>query len=276
MHCRLQSDNEGEAYIAVRESSTNHQGSSASSEVAFVVFAQGIIVLVSFLRSLGYFCYKPVGLPFGLSEVVDIGKLGKPNPQVVFDVGANVGSVASRYAAAWPDALIHAFEPIPSNFHILEAVSRRNPRIVAIPRAVGRKSGIVAVKVRGIETHTLIDAINAEDASADRITVQVTTIEEYCGEREINRINLLKTDTEGFDLEVLKGAEGLLRNGRVDLILSEIEFRKRPTGPHTNFFALHSYLVPFGYNLATIYTEAMDADGFFYGSALFVGSTRRG
>ena len=43
--------------------------------------------------------------------------------------------------------------------------------------------------------------------------VDVTTIDLFCAEHRIERINLLKIDTEGHDLDVIRGASNMLRRG---------------------------------------------------------------
>src|SRR5664280_2711392 len=45
--------------------------------------------------------------------------------------------------------------------------------------------------------------------------VKARSIDSYCQEAQIDHIDLLKLDTEGFELNVLKGACGLLRAGRI-------------------------------------------------------------
>ena len=54
--------------------------------------------------------------------------------------------------------------------------------------------------------------------------VDVTTIDDYCREKNISHINLLKSDTQGFELEVLKGAIGMLKQNKVEFIFLEINF----------------------------------------------------
>ncbi|GAB4073253.1 hypothetical protein GCM10028812_53370 [Ancylobacter sonchi] len=38
------------------------------------------------------------------------------DPTRIFDVGANSGQSASSYAIAFPEALIHSFEPVPETY----------------------------------------------------------------------------------------------------------------------------------------------------------------
>ena len=52
--------------------------------------------------------------------------------------------------------------------------------------------------------------------------VEVITIDDYCIEKNISKINLLKIDTQGSEAEVLRGAKKTLNNQLIDII--ELEY----------------------------------------------------
>jgi FkbM family methyltransferase len=52
--------------------------------------------------------------------------------------------------------------------------------------------------------------------------IEVSTVDRYCSQYEIPFIDLLKSDTQGFDLEVIKGAQGLLNTRKIRLIYLEL------------------------------------------------------
>jgi FkbM family methyltransferase len=79
----------------------------------------------------------------------------------------------------------------------------------------------------------------------------VITLDSYCHDNHIDRINLLKIDTQGFENEVLGGAKALLENGKVGVILTEITFDD-VYGSGNSFFQLESFVVPFDYKLYDI------------------------
>ena len=62
-----------------------------------------------------------------------------------------------------------------------------------------------------------------EDARRADTTIEVerTTLTDFCRQRGIGHVNLVKSDTEGHDLSVLRGARELLAAGRVDLLQFE-------------------------------------------------------
>ena len=80
----------------------------------------------------------------------------------------------------------------------------------------------------------------------DRPTINVSTVDAYCSEHGIQIVDLLKSDTQGFELEVLKGGKHMLNERRVRLIYLEIIFSKMYENlPRLdeiyNFLADHSF-----------------------------------
>jgi hypothetical protein len=59
-----------------------------------------------------------------------------------------------------------------------------------------------------------------------RVEVDVVTIDEYCEQHGITHIDVLKSDTQGFDLEVVRGADSMLSESRVHLVFCEINFNE--------------------------------------------------
>jgi hypothetical protein len=54
-----------------------------------------------------------------------------------------------------------------------------------------------------------------------KIYVDTSTVDIYCEKFNINKINFLKIDTEGAELDVLKGSENMLKNNKIDHIQFE-------------------------------------------------------
>jgi hypothetical protein len=105
------------------------------------------------------------------------------------------------------------------------------------------------------------------------VFVDVSTLDRYVREHE--HIDFLKTDTEGHDLDVLRGAEGLLRSGRIDTIVSEFGMEDADI-EHTPLLELIAYLKPFGYHVVWFYEpdirpagKGVSAHHIDYGNVLF-------
>lgn len=59
------------------------------------------------------------------------------------------------------------------------------------------------------------------------ISVQTQTLDNFCLEKKINNIDVLKIDTEGNELNVLKGAKKLLEQNKINIIYTEISESKK-------------------------------------------------
>jgi hypothetical protein len=102
-----------------------------------------------------------------------------------------------------------------------------------------------------------------------RRLVSVGTVDSYCRERGIEQIEILKTDTEGFDLEVLRGAERLLQKRAVELIFIEISLTDMNKG-QASLDEIYRFVTDRGFAVVSFYTLAYDSDRARYTNALFI------
>jgi FkbM family methyltransferase len=145
---------------------------------------------------------------------------------IVFDVGAYCGDYGAMVRRYSPSAAIYAFEPHPQSFTVLDARAMRH-RIVALNLACAERSGVA-------ELFDLAEADGSRIASLDRavfdqhyhqscrpLPVMTTTIDRFAEEHGIDRIDLLKIDTEGTELAVLRGARRMIRTGSIAAVQFE-------------------------------------------------------
>jgi FkbM family methyltransferase len=139
----------------------------------------------------------------------------------VFDVGANVGRWALAAHEMCPSATIHAFELVPQIFDLLQQNTAAVPSIVANNVGLADSEGPVAVKF----FHEDPELSSLIDVPYDRVSVWVpsstVTGDAYCERHGIDRVNLLKIDTEGSELLVLRGLGGVLSRSGIDVIQFE-------------------------------------------------------
>ena len=145
-----------------------------------------------------------------------------PRDAVVFDVGANVGFYSLAAAQAAPDGVVHAFEPLPDTCEDFRLNLRRNSwakNIRLIPAAVGEQSGTVHLTTEFHSSNYVTSAQSTEATTA----VPCITLDDYAAQADLTRLDFIKIDVEGGELEVLRGASGTLRRFRPLLMVEIVE-----------------------------------------------------
>jgi FkbM family methyltransferase len=146
-----------------------------------------------------------------------------PRAEVIFDVGANIGKWTELVLSINPRAQIHAFEPGTDAFARLSE-RKFPPTVHRNPVALGAQEEDRAYYVfgdsRGTNSLYQREGLTTRSvASADK--VHVTTLDAYCRDRGVARIDFLKIDVEGHELAVLEGARGMLAAGNIDYVQFE-------------------------------------------------------
>lgn len=90
--------------------------------------------------------------------------------------------------------------------------------------------------------------------------INVDTVDLFCEQQGVDSIDLLKIDAEGFDLNVLRGAERSLRGGKIGFVLIEVGFT-RTSEKHVSFSAIEGFLTDFGFELIGFYEQTPEWSG---------------
>jgi len=124
------------------------------------------------------------------------------------DIFLDVGSHAGLYPLLVSKKIgengkIVCFEPNPINLALLRLNIKLNglTNIIVIPKAVADSSSKITLFYSDSET-----ALTSAFGKGKRIEVETTTIDHIVSEFGFSSIKIIKVDTEGMDLKVLKGA----------------------------------------------------------------------
>lgn len=128
----------------------------------------------------------------------------------VFDIGANIG--ATVIAAAQAAGRVFAFEPQASTFSCLKKTVEANrlSNVSIFDLALGANEGeaIFFTNLNSGSASHLVTSDTLDRRSETK--VRMTTLDRFVAEHEIARIDLIKIDVEGFEIDVLEGAKRTL------------------------------------------------------------------
>jgi FkbM family methyltransferase len=153
------------------------------------------------------------------------------DPLVVLDVGANVGdwskALVERCTRARRKLTLHAFEPSASTFETL----RRNAASWGGEAKVGLHRLALSNQAGSAVFHSVGDnkgrnsLYEIPGESRTEGSVELKTLDAFAAEQGLDRIDLVKVDTEGHDLFVIQGAGKLLEEGRIRALQFEYTWR---------------------------------------------------
>lgn len=176
-------------------------------------------------------------------------------PEVIFDVGANVGVTALAFSAGFPDATVYAFEPVAATFQVLSEKVATNGKIRPFNLALGRRPRSAKMRIASLSVSNRM--AGWRDLFKPTETVKMTSGDAFCAEHQIDRVGFLKIDAEGHDLEVLRGFATMLRERRIDLVEAEVGMNPE-NRRHVPFEAVKRHLERFGYRLFLIHDQQRD------------------
>lgn len=208
-------------------------------------------------------------MPFGHDWCVDIAHFvrnsGRSEVNTCFDVGANLGQTAERLVRAFPEADTYSFEPVPATFEQMKQNVARWRRVQPFNLGISDKVAQCSMRLADASGRNRIDL----DSQEGGVTVQLNTLDCFCEEQRIDRVNLLKIDVEGHEMQVLRGADRLFSQRRIDFVVCECDFVARPDEPHGDFYELVPFLETRGFRIASFYTGGVDDQGWRWGDVLF-------
>jgi FkbM family methyltransferase len=187
---------------------------------------------------------------------------GRP-VETIFDVGAFDGSSAARYRELFPAARVYAFEPSETSYtRLADRAERSGGMIVPVRAAVGAEAGTADLHINeSAKTNSLLPTDPAaarlfdsgEMRPVGQASVPVVTLDGFCDERRIERIDLLKMDIQGFELQALRGARRLLERRAIRLIYAEVLFARLYSG-QAFYHDIAAHLAGMGYELYGLYS----------------------
>jgi FkbM family methyltransferase len=228
-------------------------------------------VLKRGLLYMGYRIHR-VSDELGQDPFRDMQKLvASPYRPVIFDVGANVGQSIDLFRGRFEEPVIHAFEPGADTFLELRKHAAGTPDLYLNNFALGSRPGVsdFLENTCSVMSSFLEPGQDCWGNIRSRRAVEVKTIDDYCQHNDISHIEILKSDTQGFDLEVIRGAENRLAQSFIHLIFLEITFsdmyKRLP-----RLDEIYAFLIDRGFFLVSFYKFEYQNNRAGWTDALFI------
>lgn len=190
------------------------------------------------------------------------------------DVGANVGQSAAKFMRLFPNSRIYSLEPALDVFKKLSSNVESNKAVTPLNYAASNEDASVKLYHSEISAASSLESPWRGTGTWELVSTR--RLDTLCRELDIKKLNILKIDTEGHDLIVLRGAEGMLAGRAVDIIIVECGFKANDLC-HSNFYEVASYLKRFDFNLSgfteTYNCEWNDSFVLLYCNAIFARSS---
>jgi len=172
------------------------------------------------------YCYKNYFLPInhfeasvffdkhGLTLVDNIEYLKDKD---IIDAGAYIGDSILIFAPLTKQK-VYSFEAVKENYDLMLKTIEINGIKNAVPEklALGSRKGTITINYSGssssVTEHLVAKTLYKEE-------VRVITLDEYVDEHKL-KVGLIKVDIEGFEQELLKGAEKTIKEQKPILLLS--------------------------------------------------------
>jgi FkbM family methyltransferase len=207
----------------------------------------------------------------GVDAFDDMRRLSARTDPVIFDVGANVGQSVELFRNYFARPVIHSFEPGTAAFEELTRATAGVPDLHRNNFGLASQAGS-----RTFIENELTNMSSLLEPGSDcwggikqTYAVDVTTIDDYCAANGIERIDILKIDTQGSEFDVVKGAEAMLRKGAIHLIYLEIIFSEMYKGlPRLD--EVYGFLADRGYTLVAFYDFYYQRERAAWTDALFI------
>ena len=180
--------------------------------------------------------HRGVHLRVDISKVVDhflywnlvtddyasiLEKIKKAN--IIFDIGANIGSTSLYFSKLNPQAKIHSFEPNGKTFNrLLENIQLNNCSIISTHN-LGFGEAKREVKLYEVDEHNPgMNRILPENTNFPFTIIKIDTIDDFCRLNTIDKIDFIKIDVEGYEYSVLAGGINIIKNSK-PLIFLELD-----------------------------------------------------
>ena len=151
------------------------------------------------------------------------------SPQIIFDIGANIGAASFYFAENYPKATIFAFEPCSTINSILKKNLEYFQNIFIVKKAISNKNiekTKLYIDTNNYDGSSLFDEFFlTNDLDKDNYEmVETINCDFFCKKNKIKKIDILKIDAEGSEINIIESLSDYLIN--ISIIYIECHSKK--------------------------------------------------
>lgn len=165
---------------------------------------------------------------------------------VFLEVGPNSGYFSLLASAIIKAGTIHAFEPAPQPYeNMKKSIKLNNVRNIKLSNVcIGDKNGVVEFYS---SFHSDVSGLKKTPYQKGNriIKSKMTTLDNYCKENKIKKIDIVKIDTEGAEKNIVFGSSNIIKKFHPKMIIEFCNKTAKPYGYHPN--DIYDFLTKLGY-----------------------------
>lgn len=181
------------------------------------------------------------------------------NVKWILDIGANVGDVTLAALDTYPECNVICIEPVKRTFSTLsENLKYFSKRVHLYNIALSDHSGNEEINLMTFDGANSIlpqsefhKHFNPHVKELDKETIILETLDDFSSKFPAQKIDIMKIDVEGYELNVLKGGKKFIENN-VDTIIIEIALMRDESWKNQSIFEIFNILNEMGFRLVNV------------------------
>lgn len=183
---------------------------------------------------------------------------------LILDIGGGVGASVILYNKLFPENKIIVFEPILENYNIIKSRTSQFSNIEVFNYAVGNENSKKQINIANrITSSSLLPlavdstskVFNENNLGQRRVeNIEIVRLDDFLA-KESNEIGIMKIDVQGSEMDVLKGAEMILKI--TDIVVLEANNHEGYVGS-SKYYDIDNYLREHNFTLYDILPSIVD------------------
>lgn len=207
-------------------------------------------------KLLNIFGYRVTALNIKIVKDFDqtIKKVFKKKKLKIIDIGANTGQTIDRFERIFSECEIYSIEPSINAFSKLSKNYKNKKNVFLFNFAIGDKKKnkiFYDYDDNVLSSFNKLNKKNSLNKTFKKNKVKVLSLDKFCKQNKIAKIDILKIDTQTNEINVLRSGTKSLKNQIFDLIELEITLGDYYNN-FTNFFSLEEFLIKNNYRLLAL------------------------